>query len=386
MKIIRPITITDAMLIDSNVPENDYPAYNPATTYVGGDRVIIAAQHKVYESLPASGIELLTLDVAPAVPWLPNWTLTGQTSGKTCVVVQCLTSTTYLVKDRSGEFALDEVIGVTGTASLLADQGPANPTFAAQANVGHDPVTDCARTTPLWWKEVSATNRWKAYDQKVGSQTARANTITYRLSPGQVFDAIAFLNLEATSIQIVMTDPVAGEVYNKTVSLVSTAITGPDKVYDWYSYFFSSYFWITDLARLDITPYLNAVLDITIAYTDGTAKVGGIVLGLQANIGVTQYSPSIGIHDYSIKTVDDYGVYSVEERAFSKRISCDVQIQNAWLDNIQNLLSRIRATPVVWIAIERYSSLIVYGYYKDFQIVIPRDTRSDCSLEIEGLT
>lgn len=386
MKIIRPITITDAMLIDSNVAENDYPAYNPATTYVGGGRVIVAAQHKIYEALPSSGIELLSLDVAPAVPWLPNWTITGQTSGATCVIMQYLTSTTYYVKDRSGAFALDEVIGVSGTAALLADQGVAHPTVTAQANVGHDPVTDCARTTPLWWKEISATNLWKAFDQKVGSTTSRAGTITYRLAPGEVYDAIAFLNLEATSLQIVMTDPVYGEVYNQTVELVSTAIAGPDAAYDWYSYFFSAYFWITDLARLDILPYLNAVLDITITYQEGTAQVGGIVLGTQANIGVTLYSPSIGIHDYSIKQADDYGVYSVEERAFSRRLSCDVRIRNAWLDNIQNLLSRIRATPVVWVAVAEYSSLIVYGFFKDFQIVLPQTTFSTCSLEIEGLT
>lgn len=386
MKIIRPITITDAMLTDGNVPENDYPVYNPATTYVGGNRVIVAAEHKVYEARPSAGIELLTLDVAPAIPWLPNWILTGQTSGATCVVVQYLTNTSYYIKDRSGAFTLGEVIGVSGTAVLLADQGPTRPTFTAQSNVGHDPVVDCARTTPLWWKEVSATNRWRAFDQKVGSQTSKAETITYQINPGQVFDAIAFLNLEATEIQIVMTDPVAGEVYNKTLSLISTAIAGPDKVYDWYSFFFSAYFWITDLARLDIVPYLNAALDITITYTEGTAKVGGIVLGLQANIGVTLYSPSIGIHDYSIKQADDYGVYSVEERAFSRRLSCDVRIENAWLDNIQNLLSRIRTTPVVWIAVEKYSSLIVYGYFKDFQIVLSGLTYCNCSLEIEGLT
>jgi hypothetical protein len=386
MKIIRPITITDAMLTDTNVAENDYSAYNPATTYVGGNRVIVAAQHKIYESLPSSGIELLTLDVAPSVPWLPGWTITGQTSGATCVVAQYLTGTTYYVKSRSGAFTLGEIIGVTGTAVLLADQGAAHPTFAAQANVGHDPVTDCALDTPLWWKEVGSTNRWKAFDQRVGSRTSQADSITFQITPGQVFDAIAFLNLEATQIQIVITDPAAGEVYNETISLVSSAVAGPDAVYDWYSYFFSSYFWIADVAKFDITPYLNAVVDITITYSDSTAQVGGIVLGIQANVGATLYSPSIGIHDYSIKQVDEYGVYSVEERAFSKRLTFDLRIRNTWLDNIQSLLAAIRATPVVWVGVESYSSLIAYGYYKDFQIVVPYHLYSLCSMEIEGLT
>jgi len=45
IKITEPITITDSILIDSgsppetNVPENDYPAWNVGTTYAEGDRV-----------------------------------------------------------------------------------------------------------------------------------------------------------------------------------------------------------------------------------------------------------------------------------------------------------------------------------------------------------
>ncbi len=56
MKIIRPLTITDAVLAATNVPENDHPAYSGATTYALGDRVIVVGAdiHKIYESLQAS--------------------------------------------------------------------------------------------------------------------------------------------------------------------------------------------------------------------------------------------------------------------------------------------------------------------------------------------
>jgi hypothetical protein len=374
------------MLTASNVAETDYTAYNGATTYVGGDRCISTTTHKVYESLVDSGIELMTLDVSPATPWLPNWTITGQTSLKTCVIVQYVTALTYLVKNRSGAFTLGEIVGVTGTAVLLADQGAAKPTFAAQANVGHNPVTDCALTTPIWWKEVSATNRWKAFDQKVGSQTSQATSITYQITPGEVFDSIAFINMEGAEVTITLTDPVAGVVYNETVSLLSTVITGSQSVMDWYTYFFSTYFQITDFVRLDITPYLNAVLDITVSDPGGTAKAGAIVIGLQTNLGKTRYKPSIGIHDYSQKSVDDYGVYSVTSGAFSKRMDVDLLIPNASIDDIQNILAFYRASLLVWIASEAYSSLIIYGYYKDFEIVVPYPTFSECSLSVEGLT
>lgn len=337
--------------------------------------------HKVFESLSA-GLELLTLDVAPATPWLPDWIITGQTSGKTCRIVLLLTSLTYLVKDRTGAFTLGEVIGVTGTAVLLADQGAANPTFAAAANVGNYPPTDLLRATPLWWKEVSSTNRWKAFDVKVGSQTEQASLISYQIKPGLI-DSVAFLNVDASSISLTVTDPVEGEVYNETISLVSVL-----SFVDWYGYFFEPVGTrITDVVRFAIPLYASATLDIAIAYAaSGIAKVGAIIMGLKSLLGVTLYNPVLGITDYSVKTADEYGNYTILERAYSKRMTCDMRILNTSLDEVHRLLAIYRSTPVVWVGIAEYSSMIVYGFYKDFSIVMPGPRHSDCSIEIEGMT
>ena len=114
MKIIRPLTITDAMLTASNVAENDYTEFAMATVYGDGDYCIVA-----------TGLETLTLDVAPASDWVAGDILTGQTSTKTCVCVKKLTALTYQVRERTGNFTLREAVGVTGTAEKLADQGGA---------------------------------------------------------------------------------------------------------------------------------------------------------------------------------------------------------------------------------------------------------------------
>lgn len=306
MKIIRPIALTDGMLTSTNVPEADHPVYAAGTTYAAGNRVIVIATHRIYESLVGS-------------------------------------------------------------------------------NIGNYPPTDVLLPTPKW-VEVSPTNRWGAFDSRVGTQTSQAVSITYKITPGQVVDAMTVLNLDAVTIRIVSTDPVEGVVYDKTIDLISTVITGSSRIYDWYSYFFSSDFKRVDVVFLDLPPYLNAVLDITIAFAGGTAKVGGIVFGVQSNLGVTQYSPSVGIQDYSVKTKDVFGVWSVTERAFSKKMSCNVKIETASIADVQYLLASYRTTLLVWIGSENYASLIVYGFYKDFNIVIGYPTFAICSLEIEGLT
>lgn len=72
--------------------------------------------------------ELMTLDVAPGgAGWAAGDTITGASSGQTCIVVQVLTTTTYYVRNRSGAFTLGEILS---NGTIAADQGAAFPTFA----------------------------------------------------------------------------------------------------------------------------------------------------------------------------------------------------------------------------------------------------------------
>jgi len=69
--------------------------------------------------------ELLTLDVAPTpAEWAAGATVTGGTSNKTCYIKEKLTSTTYTIQNRTGEFTLGESLS-DGTNA--ADQGATYP-------------------------------------------------------------------------------------------------------------------------------------------------------------------------------------------------------------------------------------------------------------------
>ncbi|CAM8658672.1 hypothetical protein MCEMIEM13_01531 [Comamonadaceae bacterium] len=54
LTIIKPLTITPAMVVATDVPEADYVAYVAGTTYALGDRVIY--DHGIYQSLAASNV------------------------------------------------------------------------------------------------------------------------------------------------------------------------------------------------------------------------------------------------------------------------------------------------------------------------------------------
>jgi hypothetical protein len=250
-------------------------------------------------------------------------------------------------------------------------------------NVNHtnaQPDTNTSGVTPKWTDE-GYDNRWKMFDQLVGSQTAQATSITLTIVPGLI-DSIAFLDLEATSIEIVMTDPTAGEVYHETLDLISGS-----HIVDAYTYFLEPII-LTDAAvLLGIPAYGAASIAITISNPGGTARVGTLVAGMQYDLGGTQYSPTIGITDYSSKTTDTFGNYTIVERVFSKRMSCELFLENTSVDSLQRTLASYRATPVVWIGTDiGFSSMIIYGFFKSFSIVIPYLNNSTCSIEIEGLS
>lgn len=54
MKVIKPVMFDPAMLIASNVPEDDYPDYDAVMDYEVGDRVVY--EHAVYESAQTPNI------------------------------------------------------------------------------------------------------------------------------------------------------------------------------------------------------------------------------------------------------------------------------------------------------------------------------------------
>ena len=248
-------------------------------------------------------------------------------------------------------------------------------------NTNYQPDLNTTGTTPKWL-DCGYDNRWKMFDAVVGSQTTQTTSISLTLEPG-VIDSIAFLDVEATAIDIVMTDPVEGVVYTESIDLIAKTYIG-----DAYAYFFEPIILDDAAVLLGVPPYGSASIAITITNTGGTTKIGTLVVGAQKYLGGTQYDPSIGITDYSKKEADTFGNYTVVERAYSKRMSCNLFLPNTSIDSLQRTLASVRATPVVWIGDNEgtLSSMIIYGFYKSFEITIPYPDYSTCSLTIEGLS
>ncbi len=249
---------------------------------------------------------------------------------------------------------------------------------ALVAHTGANPETDTS--DPPKWLDLGATNRWRMFDDKVGSLTEQTGSIAVELQPGAVINSVALFNLLGRSATVTLTDPVDGIVYQRTVSLVDAGVS------DWYEWFFLPIGRQTDFVLLDLPAYGTATLSVTIDNASDTAAVGHLVMGRQAELGVAVYGSGVGITDYSRKETDTFGNSVVVERSFSKRAEFDVVVDTPQIGRVQRLLASLRAQPVVWIGAEGYESTFLFGYYRDFQISISGPSVSDASITVEGLT
>jgi hypothetical protein len=249
---------------------------------------------------------------------------------------------------------------------------------ALVAHTGANPETDTS--DPPKWLDLGANNRWRMFDDKVGSLTEQTGSIAVELQPGAVINSIALFNLLGRSATVTLTDPVDGIVYQRTVSLVDAGVA------DWYEWFFLPIGRQTDFVLLDLPAYGTATLSVTIDNASDTASVGHLVMGRQAELGVAVYGSGVGITDYSRKETDAFGNSVVVERSFSKRAEFDVVVETPQIGRVQRMLAGLRAQPVVWIGAEGYESTFLFGYYRDFQISISGPSVSDASITVEGLT
>lgn len=302
MRLIRPTTITPAMITACNVPETDYAEWVGGTTYTAVTSWVLH-NHKIY---------------------------------------QCL---------------------ITHTT-------------AAEPDLNCAPLV----TVSPKWLDAGYDNRWKMFDEKVGTQTSQATSITITVEPGQI-DSLALLTLDAASVDIVMTDPIEGVVYTESIDLILGTY-----IVDAYSYFVEPIILEDTVVLLGIPPYPNAEIAVTITNTGGTAKVGTLAFGTKHDIGDTQLRPSVGINDYSVKTTDDWGNYTVTVRDYSKTMTCSVSIDKDLVDFQQRTLAAYRGIPVIWVGIDQgYSCMIINGFFTDFKIILETLVYSICNIEIEGL-
>jgi len=299
MNIIRPLTITDDMLVYCNVPEDDCPHYDPGAMYSVGARVMVSRPnfHKIFVSLE-------------------------------------------------------------------------------DGNSGKDPAT-----SPLAWEPEGATNRYRAFDSSITTQATNPDNLTFKIKTSGIANGLALLNINCTIIRVTAEDAEFGVVYQRTHNPATNS-----GIRDWYSYFFEPIVTVRDIMFTDLPLYSNMTITVEMINIGHTVRCGGLVMGHAKVIGETQKGTRIALSSYSLKDRDKFGNFDVIKRAFSRRVTIPLWLENSSVDQVFDMLSQYESVAIVYQASKRFGASIAYGFYRDLSIDIPYTNYSVCSIEIEGLT
>ena len=240
----------------------------------------------------------------------------------------------------------------------------------AMSNLGYQPDTN-----PDKWGFKRYTNKYAMFDTTQSSYTRNTTSIVVTFACPYV-DTLAFLGCKGSTISVVVKSTSGGTtVYTSgSVSLTYTGVLGDTK-------------YKPLILMTGIPKHAGAHVTVTISGT-GTVWCKTCIGGNYTPLGAAQYSASTGITDYSRKATDGVtGIVSLEQRHFAKTMRVQVRADNTKTTELTETLESLRATPCLWVADETVAlPLSVYGWYKDFSLVVDYPTASIYSLEIEGMT
>jgi len=225
-------------------------------------------------------------------------------------------------------------------------------------NINHDPtdITNRIGATP-WWLDVSATNRWRMFDDQTTSQSSAATTMTVTLTPGS-FNGFALLGLAADTIAVTVKELLGNTtIYSYSGNLEDSA---PD---DYYEYFYSAFSPQTDFVASGIDAYAQMSITVTLAVVSGTVYCGMLQVGDLRQLGLTQYGAKAKPKTYSYIKVNEYGENEIVRRKKATDLSCSAWLKVEDANSVNNTLGDLLDVPCLWIAsdLDQHRALRVFG-------------------------
>ena len=355
--------VNNTVLIASNVDltESDSDVWSSVTTYAEGDIVVVFDSYNRYYR--ATGA---TTDDYPPDVW-EKWTDLGPTNRLPDAADAALYSA-------SGNYVVGDIVYVGGSVQRYYESLTGTSDPEGEYNTDNYPPESASN-----WLDLGLRNRWKMFDEGTGTITERPDVIDVTIRPLTPINSIAFFNVSATQIYVKRTYTDDSFDDDTTDLFDNSFISG------WYDYFFEPIISLKDKARVDFPAFGIKEIQVRFLNPDNIAKCGLLVIGRQKLLGTAVYGSSVSIKDYSRKETDDFGNFEVVKRRFSKLADYDIVMKPSAVRPVQQILASLRATPAVYIGDPDLDETVVYGYYRDFTIVLSDFATATTTLQVEGL-
>jgi len=427
MRIAKLVSIDANRFISSTIPASSESEYNSSTSYSTG--AIVKVSYESDGSTPRCPIILYeSLADSNVGKYPPNYPTQWQEKGATNrwamfdsyvntqseateeIEVEIDSSSQNIVglfQLQAKQVTLTQIVNV----ELLTDGDCTSDSFTAETGWSYDSVNDqydCDGTqtenTKLYQSVSIKDTLYYQVKFTVSNYSAGGiagyvggNTGTFVSENGE-YTQIVFPG-NAKEAGIIADVDFVGSIDAVSVKKISKTETVNLEYYDitvrtgWYYYFFYEMSYLEDIVW-SFPDYNNSILRVKITWKPGeSAKCGMLTIGQHNDMGKTlcEPEPVVGIIDYSKKETDDLGRTYLKQGHYRKRAEVSAWFYNEQVDAIHRLLQKTRGTPILIDANNEgaestnYSSLLIYGFYRDFNIIIPGPKVSKLNIEFEGL-
>lgn len=285
--------------------------------------------------------------------------------------------------DVTSSVAITETEWVPGTYATGTQRYVGTKLYevVASPDTTDEPTAGAAAATPTWF-EVGSINRFKMFDYVIGDATEQgAGDIDVTINAsGSLVNGVAVFEVTGNTVQLIVTDAVEGEVYNRTINLKD--YTGINNI---YQYLFAPYVARTSAVFIDLPAYTDANIRVIVSADGGDTAVGEMVIGTLHTIGTTMMNFEFSIEDFSRKERDEFGRFTILERRFAKLSNYDVFLQGGQISSSASILSKLRAMPAVYIGDPNRSETVTLGFYRDFRSLRRSSDHAEMTLEVDGL-
>lgn len=381
MRVVPPITYTDAKVTSSTAPEPGVGEQNWTSggTFAKGDEVIIGS--------PSS-----TVTISIASPGVVTWNANGLADGTPVVLTTTgalptglVAGTIYYVLARAtNTFQLSQTPGGAPIVTTGSQSGTHTATAqvhrkfeSAQAgNTGHPPMIDDG----TWWTDVGPTNKWAMFDLERSTGTSVDSPLTVVITPGERVDSIGLVGLVADTVSVTVT--VSGSVVYSYTENLSTR-----EVADWYAYYFASFSYKASLALFDLPPYTNGVISVSLTRASGKVSCGGLVLGRYISLGKTIYGATDDAENYSTVTRDDYGNATLIKRRSVPQTTQAVRFDKGDTNKLRAAREALNATVALWSGLDDphdyFEALLIVGFYTRYSLNLDRPGEGLASIDLQ---
>jgi hypothetical protein len=249
------------------------------------------------------------------------------------------------------------------------------------AHTGTTPGTNATR-----WLRFGPSNRMAPFDDRPSTRTTRTTSLKYEIGLG-FFTGFALYNMVGESINVkVLAGPGGTVEFETTRDLFDQAL-------GLFEYLFLPLRPLGQLQVQDLPLLADGQLHITItAPGAGAVGLGMVAVGFwetllgSGDFGGVQYGASAEIKTYSFFKENVDGTVEITPRGTARNIRCAVVISPDAANAAADLLARIAAQPVAFIA----SNIGKYDYLNTFGLVsgdVSANTfvTSTVNLNIKGL-